>query len=272
MASDPEHVPAPPPPALAPHPVRFPVNAHHWDNISFLHWPVDPGEVQRLLPDGLRVLTRESVAWVGLTPFFIRVRPFDVPWVPPRHSFPETNLRTYVRGPDGRQGIWFLRMEVTARWFVVMLRALGLPYVRQDMTVDRGNEAVTYRSEPHGPGGSGGHDVTVRPGTALDPPHGGEFERFLTARWDAYHLVGPQMFRTHVWHPPWELRTAIVDRCEVGSLFSAADLNSPTAAPLAHYSDGVVVRVGTPVPVRAGRAEADRERPRNEQPALRTDG
>ncbi|MCE0448168.1 DUF2071 domain-containing protein [Streptomyces tricolor] len=29
--------------------------------------------------------------------------------------FAETNLRTYVRGPDGRDGLWFLSIEVACR-------------------------------------------------------------------------------------------------------------------------------------------------------------
>lgn len=71
----------------------MPVNIHHWDHISFLHWPFEPQQITRLLPAGLTPVTWEGAAWAGVTPFFIRVRPPGVPVVPPRWSFPETNLR-----------------------------------------------------------------------------------------------------------------------------------------------------------------------------------
>jgi uncharacterized protein len=236
--------------AAPPHRVRLPVNVHHWDHISFLHWPVDPDEIQPRLPAGLRVDLHDGAAWLGVTPFFIRVRPLGLPVVLPGWSFPETNVRTYVVGPDGRRGIWFLRMEVTAWWFVVALRALGLPYVRQRMAVDATADTVRYRSSPLEAGGAGGHDITVRPGASLVPATGGPLEQFLTARWNAYHRVGRRLLRTTVEHPPWELRTAEVERCDIGAMFDAVGVSSPTQPPLVHISPGVVVRLAAPAVLR----------------------
>jgi uncharacterized protein YqjF (DUF2071 family) len=227
-----------------------PVNVHHWDDIAFLHWRVDPEAVQALLPADLRVDRYDGSAWVGLTPFFIRVRPLGVPLILPGWSFPETNLRTYVVGPDGRHGIWFLRMEVTAAWFAAALRTLGLPYVRQNMTVDATADQVRYRSWPVKPGGAGGHDITVRRGAPLVPPSGGALEQFLTARWDAYHRVGRRLLRTTVEHPPWQLQSAAVENCGVSSMFDAVGLSTPPDAPLVHISPGVVVRVAPPAVLR----------------------
>lgn len=240
---------APTPPASPPHRVRVPVNVHHWENISFLHWPFDPGDVGPLVPDRTTVLTANGASWVGVTPFFIRVRPAGSPVVPPGWAFPETNLRTYVAGPDGREGLCFLRMEVTARWFVATMRAVGLPYVRQRMTVHVDDDHVVYASRPRRGSSAGGHDIVVRPGEPLDPPSGGPLERFLTARWAAYHRRGPVLLYTPVDHPPWRLRTAHVDRCRVDGLFAAAGLPAPAGAPVAHYSPGVTAKVGRPRPV-----------------------
>ena len=234
------------PPAVPPHTVRAPINVHHWDDIAFLHWPVEPDTLSRLLPPGLRVDVHAGAAWVGVTPFFIRVRPLGIPLVPPRCAFPETNMRTYVIGPDGRQGIWFLRMEVTALWFVLALRTLGLPYVRQHMAVDATGDVVQYRSWPTEPGGTGGHDIALRPGRHVDPPTGGPREQFLTARWDAYHQVGRGLLRTSVEHPSWQLRTADVERCDVTAMFDAVGLAPPAEPPVAHISPGVEVRLAPP--------------------------
>ncbi|MFG3015643.1 DUF2071 domain-containing protein [Streptomyces cinerochromogenes] len=82
-----------------------------WLTQTFLHWSYAPELIQRLLPDGLTVDTYDGHAWVGLTPFVMAdVRPPGSPVA--LAAFPETNLRTYVRGPGGREGLWFLSIEV----------------------------------------------------------------------------------------------------------------------------------------------------------------
>jgi uncharacterized protein YqjF (DUF2071 family) len=234
------------PPAAPPHRVRLPVNVHHWDNISFLHWPVAPDDIAPLLPTGLSPATYDGTSWIGVASFFIRVRPLGVPIVPPRCAFPETNLRTYVRGPDGGHGVWFIRMEVTALWFVLTLRALGLPYVQRRMSVDVHDDRIAYESGPRGGGFAGRHRIVVRPGAWLQPREGGPFERFLTARWAAYHRQGPVLLATPVQHPPWSLRAGEVETCDVDALFGAAGLPSPVGPPVCHVSPGVEVKVGPP--------------------------
>jgi uncharacterized protein YqjF (DUF2071 family) len=71
--------------------VRLPVNIHYWDNISLLHWPFAPDDIKRLVPQQLEVLTYDGMAWLSVTPFFIRVRLPGPPSVPPPCAFPETN-------------------------------------------------------------------------------------------------------------------------------------------------------------------------------------
>lgn len=234
------------PPAGPPHAVRFPVNLHRWETISFLHWPYEPGTVQRLLPEGLQVQTFDGAAWVGVTPFRIKVRLPGVPVLPRTGVFPETNVRTYVGSPDGRRGLWFLRMEVPALWFVGTLRAVGLPYHWQRMAIEQGDGRVTYVSTHRSPPGDPSHLVVVRPGAPLRPPEGGPRERFLTARWGAYHRRGPVLMYTPAEHPPWALHEADVEVCEVDPLLERAGLPPPDGPPLAHFSPGVPVRIGRP--------------------------
>src|SRR4051794_26985910 len=69
-----------------------------WLKQTFVHWPFRPADVQVLLPTGLLVDEYDSTAWVSLTPFLMaRLRPTGVPIEPAVTTFPETNLRTYVR-------------------------------------------------------------------------------------------------------------------------------------------------------------------------------
>src|SRR5947199_9611572 len=73
------------------------VMLHRWESLTFLHWSFAPDAVQRLLPEHLTVETFDDRAWVGLVPFYMRVRTEHVNAVPWVSQFCETNVRTYVR-------------------------------------------------------------------------------------------------------------------------------------------------------------------------------
>ena len=67
-----------------------------WEQLGFLHWPVDAAALARLLPPGLDVDLFEGVAYVGIVPFTIpltRAAGFGARIAP---AFHEINVRTYV--------------------------------------------------------------------------------------------------------------------------------------------------------------------------------
>lgn len=127
--------------------IRVPVMRQRWEALTFLHWPYPVVAVQRLLPPALAVEPWEGRAWVGLVPFFMRVRPPLAPAIPGVTTFPETNLRTYVIGPDGRSGVWFFSLDA-ANWPAVVTgrAAYGLPYHKAKMRLERDSRSVRYRS------------------------------------------------------------------------------------------------------------------------------
>ena len=87
-----------------------------WSCLAFLHWSYEPRVLARLLPGRLRPHTFDGRAWVGLTPFLLEGLRTPVAPVPPWFArFPETNVRTYVVGPDGRDGLWFFSLDA-AGW------------------------------------------------------------------------------------------------------------------------------------------------------------
>ena len=85
--------------------VPRPLLLQRWRYVTFLHWAFPPAEVQRLLPAGFRPHLCDGSAWVGLTPF--RIEGSRLAGAPALRlsTFPETNLRTYVIGPDGLDAI-----------------------------------------------------------------------------------------------------------------------------------------------------------------------
>src|SRR5215204_1246525 len=89
-----------------PTPIRWSIMRMWWDELALLHWSYDPAIIQPLLPRGLTVETFDGRAWVGLVPFVLGVTPprtRPLPWL---GVFPETNVRTYVVGPNGEAGVW----------------------------------------------------------------------------------------------------------------------------------------------------------------------
>jgi len=215
-----------------------------WRDITFLHWPYPAEVVQALLPAGLTVEECDGSAWVGLLPFLMDgVRAPGVPALPWLSRFPETNVRTYVRGPDGRTGIWFFSLDAARLPAVLAGRVgYGLPYVWSRMSVQADGAIRAYRSHRHRDPAA--HcAVTVHIGAALTVPEQTPLDRYLTARHRLYSVVAGRLVTAEAEHPPWPLRRARVTELSQ-TLLEAAGLPSPTGEPVAHASTGVRVRIG----------------------------
>jgi uncharacterized protein YqjF (DUF2071 family) len=79
-----------------------------WNDLLFAHWPVASELMAGLLPEGLLADTFQGSAWLGVVPFWLdRIKIRGVPPVPGVRSFPDLNLRTYVRDEyTGTRGIY----------------------------------------------------------------------------------------------------------------------------------------------------------------------
>lgn len=236
-------------PGESPQQVTLPAMIQDWDYLTFLHWRVEPEAVQRLLPSGLTVDVCEGAAWVGLVPFYLRIRLGPLPPVPYATIFPETNVRTYVHGPDGRAGLWFFSLDVPRLATVLAARVTyALPYMWSDMSIERGRRELRYhchrrwRAFPLATS-----SVTVEIGEEIPPTEVTDLEHFLTARWRLYTNIGGCLATAPVEHRPWPLQRARVTDMR-DSLVLAAGLPSPDGPPLVHYSPGVRARIGLPRP------------------------
>src|SRR5436309_5532782 len=134
--------------------VRHPVMHQQWRRLTFLHWRYPAELVQARLPEGLTVDTMDDTAWLGLIPFLmVGVRPPGVPGMPWLSRFPETNVRTYVRGPDGKPGIWFFSLDAARLPAVLAGRVgYGLPYYWSEMSVTSTDTTTAYGCRRRWPG------------------------------------------------------------------------------------------------------------------------
>jgi uncharacterized protein YqjF (DUF2071 family) len=214
-----------------------------WQNLTFLHWRYEPETIERLLPQGLKIDTFDGSAWVGLTPFVLcdLRAPFTpaVPWI---SRFPETNVRTYVKGPDGTRGIWFFTLEADRLVAVLAARTLyRLPYRWAAMRVrQRGERVMEYQSQRKRPFAEAQTDIAIARGERIVS---GPFDNFLTARYRLYTTFGQRIAFADIDHQPWSLYMGTVLRLQQ-NLVERSGLPQPAGEPTVHFSPDLLVRIG----------------------------
>jgi len=213
-----------------------------WLRLTFLHWRYDPERIEPLIPPPLKLDTYDGAAWVGLVPFeIVELRPPLVPALPWISRFPETNVRTYVRGPDGQRGVWFFTLEAERLIAVLAARTFyHLPYRWAAMKVAQRDGVVYYTSKRHRPFGHARTDIAVEPGTSVTA---GQLENFLTAQFRLYAVRGRRLYTAPIEHDPWPLQSAEVRRLEQ-DVIERLGLPTPEGRPLVHYSADLQVKIG----------------------------
>jgi uncharacterized protein len=233
-------------------PVERAAMVQWWDRLTFLHWRFEPQAVQRLLPTGLTVETMDGSAWVGLVPFFLRVGLPGVPSVRWLSRFAETNVRTYVRSPDGARGIWFFSLDAERLGAVLIARSTyRIPYFWSQMRIEQAGSTISYRTRRRWPRPSGVRsEVVIEVAERFGPDELTELDHFLTARWALFSAPRSGLRHALAAHDPWPLHRARAVRVE-DQLVTAAGLPRPDQEPLVHHSPTVEVRIGWPSRVRS---------------------
>jgi uncharacterized protein len=221
-----------------------------WNDLLFAHWPVATAQVAALLPDGLQVDTFEGSAWLGVVPFWMdRIKVHGLPSIPGARSFPELNLRTYVREPySGSRGVYFFSLDARNLMAVGIARTFyHLPYYWAEMKLEQRSERefefysrrrmskqpVIFKARYRGLG----------PTRKLAESQSGSLEYFLTERYCVFSRNGAgQVVRANVHHIPWPLEEAEAE-IEQNDLANGFGIDLPNIEPVLHYSRRLAVYV-----------------------------
>jgi uncharacterized protein len=177
--------------------------AQSWVDIAFLHWRVDPAELQRLIPGSVELQTFDGVAWLGITPFLLSgLRLRGLPPLPGVSTFPELNVRTYVTRDD-KPGLWFFSLDVGSTLVgEAEKRLYRLPYHRAQMRYVREDDFVHHESARAGAAFS----ASYRGVGELFDAEPGSLEEFLTDRYCVYTEDGGRVYRAELHHRRWALQ------------------------------------------------------------------
>lgn len=227
-----------------PEPVKRAVMVQEWQDLAYIHWRYPIEEIQALLPAGVEVDSFDGSAWVGLIPFSMRnIGLPRTPAVPYFGSFPEVNVRTYVRR-NGIPGVWFFSLDVN-RFLPALVARVSyfLPYCwgkASNKRTDTTLETEVRRRWPSRASTS----IRVSIGEPIENPD--DLAVFLSARWGLYSRgLGKGVRYAPVDHERWPLWSAKLESLN-DTLLSAAGLSAPVGDPHVMFSPGVSVRIGLP--------------------------
>lgn len=229
---------------FCPAPVERPIMRQQWQELAYVHWRYDPAVVQALLPAGLEVDTFDGDAWVGLIPFSMRNISFPgTPAIPYFGSFPEVNVRTYVK-KDGIPGVWFFSLDVNRFIPALVARAsYFLPYCWGSAAHVVNSESLETTVKRRWPSRASTH-IKISIGQRIETPD--ELSVFLSARWGLYSKgFGSKIRYAPVDHETWILHSATLEYLN-DTLVTASGLPAPIGPAHVLYSPGVSVRIGLP--------------------------
>ena len=221
-----------------------------WNDLLFAHWPVAEAQIAPMLPEGLQVDTFQGSAWLGVVPFWLdRIKIRGIPSVPGVRSFPDLNLRTYVREEQsGTPGLYFFSLDASNLLAVGVARSVfHLPYHWAEMRLEQRSERefsfysrrrfsaepVLFKARYRGLG----------PTHKLALSRSGTLQHFFSERHCLFSRNREgQAIRSNLHHVPWPLEEAEAE-IERNDLASAIGIRLPDQEPVLHYSRRLAVYI-----------------------------
>jgi uncharacterized protein YqjF (DUF2071 family) len=213
-----------------------------WEHLLFAHWPISSNIIRRLIPDGLEIDTFDGQAWISVIPFLMSgIRLRFLPIIPYTSTFPEINVRTYVKA-NNKPGVFFITLDAANSLALHIAKIwYHLPYYKAKMSFqDKGQNIEFWSRRLDSSHSEIKFHGNYRP---ISPPFAaqkGTIEHWLTERYIFYcrSSYNNKIYYGEVYHEPWELQTA---EAEISSntMTQALHPTLPQIPALLQYSRGV---------------------------------
>jgi len=214
-----------------------------WKNLLFAHWEVDPSDIRRHLPEALDLDLYDGKAYVGVVPFeMANVRPRHLPALPVLSTFPELNVRVYVKH-KGRRGVYFISLDADRLIFVLGGRLLyKLPYYYSKMSIENKNNEYRYKSSRrifHNEKAL--FQANYKANSEMFYSEKNSLEEFLTEQYRLFTVKNNEVYCCEIDHEKWRLQ-----RCQAtiisNDLLSVLKIN-PIGEAMYLYSENIDVKI-----------------------------
>lgn len=224
------------------------VMVQRWNDLLFAHWALPPEKIRSLVPRELELDTFNGKAWVGIIPFWMsRVRFRGIPAIPTASTFPELNVRTYVRAPrePDKPGVFFFSLDAASVLAVIGARAgAGLPYFWAEMQAESEGNEIRYRSvRRQSPRGANllARYRSIGPVSSTKS----DLETFVTERYCLYVVRSGIVNRIQIHHLPWPLQSAEAE-FEKNTMAVTHGIELPPEKAILQFSKSLEVYVFAP--------------------------
>lgn len=181
-----------------------------WENMLFIHWPVDASVIQGKIPNGLEVDTFNEQAWVSIVSFKvseIRIRSLLLPGQ--LKSSIQLNVRTYVTC-KGIRGVYFFTIDANKLLPVLGGRMLGLRFYKAKMKIHKNNNITTFSSYREKSNAILKMNYSPQNSHAI-PLEKGSLSHWLLERYFLWTFFRGKLFRGAIHHTMWEVQPAKLD-------------------------------------------------------------
>ena len=216
-----------------------------WRDLLFIHYEIDPEQIQKKLPKGLEVDCFEGKTYIAIVPFHMTgIRPRFLPSLPYLSNFAELNVRAYVH-KKGKRGVWFFSLDAANPIAVEIARSFFyLPYFNANIHFTENSHKIIYTSIRKDKRGKNAKLLLeYEPISEVYFSQKGSLENWLTERYCLYSTDSRgNIYRGEIHHPPWPLQKAQMNLQENLMLLSH-DLSILPQEPILHFSKYIEVAI-----------------------------
>ncbi|PYZ92643.1 hypothetical protein CR194_13325 [Salipaludibacillus keqinensis] len=183
-----------------------------WEDILFLHWPVDVETLRPHVPEELELDTHDGNSWISILAYVStdnKAKKFGRTLT--SSSIHQVNVRTYVKYGE-ESGVYFFSMEADHKAAVKASRSLaGLPFYQADLKHSKKDEGFRIQSTRTHSGEKGlQFKCSYKPSGEAHSPEPGSLEHWLTERNQLLRVKGKKVSKSTIDYKPWKIRPADV--------------------------------------------------------------